>query len=227
MKNVLLIGGRGISEVFVRLLKKHNVPNICLISSSFENSKINAQRLTEKYKVNVSPVHNLSTHPKKISTNGVIIASPNYSHQDYLSHFIKAGTHILCEKPLFWQKDISSKSINEYFRFLTRYKTSKLFLNTPNRFFAKAAKKQLPNIGDSRSFELTFNTHGREKSQNIGIDLLPHAFSVLHELFGFKSITQVNLTCSLNQFNAKFKFGNISRGCVFLKVKKAKCFLSL
>ena len=210
MKKILLIGGRGISEVFVRLLKKHNIPDIYLISSSYKNSKINAKILNEKYKVNISPVHNLDNRPVNFSPDGVIIASPNHSHQNYLSYFIKAGTHILCEKPLIWQNDISVHSINEYFRFLEKYKTSNLFLNTPNRFFAKAVKEQLANISDSKSFELTFNTHGVETFQSIGVDLLPHAFSVLHDLFGFEPITEIESTYSSNQFKAKFKFGNIN-----------------
>ena len=39
---------------------------------------------------------------------------------------------------------------------------------------------------------------------------MPHAFSVLHDLFGFEPITEIESTYSSNQFKAKFKFGNIN-----------------
>lgn len=225
MKKILLVGGRGISEVFVRLLKKHNISEIGLISSTFETTKSNAKTLTEKYKIIISPVKDLGRDAINFSPEGVIIAAPNHFHEKYLSHFIKEGIHILCEKPLFWKENISMKIINDYFKFLTKHKTSNLFLNTSNRFFAKAAKGQIPNLKENKSFDLTFNTHGNAKYENIGIDLLPHAFSILHELFGFNCISQVKLNCSHVSFNAKFKYGKIHVGFYLSEnIKKAKYF---
>jgi hypothetical protein len=225
MKKILLVGGRGISEVFVRLLKKHNISEIGLISSTYETTKTNAKALTEKYKIIVSPLKDLGRNSINFSPQGVIIAAPNHCHEKYLTHFIKAGIPILCEKPLFWQEYISAKIINDYFKFLAEYKTSNLFLNTSNRFFAKAAKGQFPNLKESKSFELTFNTHGNAEYENIGIDLLPHAFSILHELFGFNCITQVKLNSSNVSFNAKFKYGKINVSFYLSEnIKKAKYF---
>ncbi len=225
MKKILLVGGKGISEVFVRLLKKHNISEIGLISSTYETTKSNARILTEKYKIIVSPVQDLGTYSINFSPEGIIIAVPNHCHEKYLTHFIKEGIPILCEKPLFWRKNISVKIINDYFKFLSEHKTSSLFLNTSNRFFAKAAKGQFPDLRESKSFELTFNTHGNAKYENIGIDLLPHAFSILHELFGFNCITQIELNSSNVSFNAKFKYGKINVGFYLSEnIRKAKYF---
>lgn len=225
MKKILLVGGRGISEVFARLLKKHDVSEIGLISSTYETTKSNAEALAKKYKIAISPMKDLGHHSKKFSPQGVIIAAPNHFHEKYLSHFIKEDIPILCEKPLFWRKSISVNIINDYFIFLEKYKTSGLFLNTCNRFFAKAAKGQLPNLEESKSFELTFNTHGDAKYENIAVDLLPHAFSILHELFGFNYISQVKLTCSDVVYNAKFKYGKINVGFYLSEnVARAKYF---
>ena len=212
MERILLIGGRGISEVFVRLLKKNGITNIGLISATPQTTEVNAKKLTDKYSVAVYPIANPNTATKKFSPDGVIIASPNYSHGDYLNYFINSATPILCEKPLFWKKDLSTESIEEYFRFLKEHKTSKIFLNTTSRYLARAVKNQISKYSGSSSFEFIFNTHGREKYENIGIDLLPHAFSILHELFGYKRITQIHSDFSSFKFNTTFKYGKLNVG---------------
>ena len=75
MERILLIGGRGISEVFVRLLKKNGITNIGLISATPQTTEVNAKKLTDKYSVAVYPIADPNTATKKFSPDGVIIGS--------------------------------------------------------------------------------------------------------------------------------------------------------
>jgi len=80
---------------------------------------------------------------------------------------------------------------------------------------------------DIKNFKFIFHTNGQFKFSNIGIDLIPHGLSTLHELFGFYKIKKIQKKIISNKFECFFEYKNVNVTFEFKQGKEILKKLSL
>ena len=205
-----MIGGRGISEVYFRILVSIGIRKIGLLSSSYSKTRFNSDTLHEKFGIKPISLTDWNAAKSSFKPDGVIIASSNITHNFYVSLVLSDKIPVLCEKPLLWQNNYSKSAVGRALGKLENLKHTGVFLNTSNRFLIRPVIKLIKQkINDISKFNFFFNTHGGYKYDEIAVDLLPHALSVLHEAFGFKRLCNIKKNIKLNCSTFLFKYGKL------------------
>ena len=205
---IVLIGGKGITQVYITILKKMGFTNLFLLSSSPLSSIRNSSRYLMSHGLKVTAITRKQYFLEKIKPDAIIICSSDKSHLEYLLYGTKHNIPIFCEKPLFWFKNINYDTIFKSLLKIFAKRSNKLFLNTSNRYFIDCIKKNtLLDIKKIKCFKFTFHTNGKNEFDDIGVDLLPHGLSILYNLFGYKKIEKIKKKISKNNFNCFFEFG--------------------
>lgn len=206
---IVLIGGRGITKVYLSLLKKIGLIDFFLISSSPLSTIKNSKSFFSSHGLKVIPIINKNYFIEKVKPDAIIICSSDESHITYLLKSLQKGLPTFCEKPLFWCKNINENIINSCFLKIYSNKENKLFINTSNRYFIDCIIKNTGlKTSNINTLKFTFYTKGKNQFSKIGIDLLPHGLSVLYRLLGFKKINKIKKDVSQNYFKCLFNYGN-------------------
>ena len=97
MVNIGVIGTGSIASRFVPEAKYVNSNSV--VAAYNPNIK-ECKDFCEKYELNLSETEaDLYNH-----CDAVYVASPHYTHYDYVKHALKAGKHVLCETPFVFSK---------------------------------------------------------------------------------------------------------------------------
>ena len=205
---IAIIGGRGISNVHLRILKTFGISEFALVSSSFERAKFNCDEIFINHAVRVTPFKSSEQLINSFGPDGVLICSTPETHFRYLSDFLSANIPVFCEKPLIWSDPINSAILNNNLEELKSI-SEKFLLNTSNRYFIDTIKKCYSFVPDDiGSFKFVFHTHGNHQFSNIGVDLVPHAVSIMHELFGVRLIEGLETSIGSTFYNCFFNYGS-------------------
>lgn len=225
---VALIGGKGIIQAHLRILKSFGISDFFLLSSSEKTTNENCNSLNNLFGLNIKPLNDKFEAVEKYRIDNAFICSSNKSHMEYLEFFFKKNIPVFCEKPLFWEQKFSELNLINKLKYLRSIKQNLLFLNTSNRYFINSILKMInfdiPKIKDIKFF---FHTNGSYIDKEIGIDLIPHGLSVLHNLLGFQKIYQVKNEISKNKFISYFKYNDINVEFNFQQGKDIKKILSI
>lgn len=113
----------------------------------------------------------------------VIVASPWHHHAQVIDFCCEHDLPVYAEKPLFWHESESRAAAETR---LQRWQDSHnlIMMNSPSSRLARAVPDGSQRAHRARSVEFTFHTQGPYQGRDIGVDLLSHAWSVIHQLFG-------------------------------------------
>ena len=113
------------------------------------------------------------------------------------------------KKPLFWNNHDSYNNVMLKLREILKYKKKILLINTCNNHFIKELKKHESILEPINSFKFNFFTNGSNRYKDIGVDLLPHALSLLIELLGNHEINNLKINDTQpNKFYCSFRYGS-------------------
>ena len=140
--------------------------------------------------------------------NAISICTPADLHYEQLCMIIKKGIPIFCEKPLFWNKNISLDELNRKIDFLSSYENKTVFVNTSNTYFIESIQSELPKKELIKKFIFRFHTNGKFRGEDIAYDLLPHSLSILIKILGKNILTKIEKNISHNNYQCSFKYGN-------------------
>ena len=225
---VSFIGGKGIINAHLRILKKLGVINFSLLSSSNKSTLENCTDLKKNLSIDIIPLNNKNELIEKFNPDCVFICSSHDSHFEYIEFFLNKRIPIFCEKPLFWEYDITREEVKKKLSVLNKFKKSSLFLNTSNRYFAqKIMEENILDVNQIKKFKFIFHTNGQFEFINIGVDLLPHGLSILHELFGIHEIKKIKKKIISNKFECFFEYKNVNIIFEFKQGKEISKKLSL
>jgi len=170
-----VIGPSGIGKVHLRELINFGYKNIALVGKRYSNERVNL--LSKEYK-NIN-FYNLKTinEIKKIRPKIINLCTPTKYHYDHILIIKNFCKNLIIEKPIFWIKN-RKKTNYKLAKNLLYPKNNKIFVNLPMISLANQIKNE-NKLKKVSKFNFNYFTSGKNKSENIPIDLLPHALSFL------------------------------------------------
>lgn len=212
MLSVALVGPSGIGKVHAREFFRAGAPVTAVLASTRESSENAARELSDQFGETVtaySDLRELATAP----VDAAVICSPPAAHLEAIKVLVGTERYVLCEKPLFWQDGLTTAKTRRICDELSQLAGGRLLVNTNNTWFPEVwfqrfGKPQLP-----REFGFHFHTTGQFQHDEIGVDLLPHALSILSETFTEDDpddeITDIEKTVSANRYECRFSYRGV------------------
>ena len=203
---IAVLGAGAIGKVHIRLLNKLGIEEPCFLSRTVESGEA-----TSKYLHNAFGIRsNYYTSFDAMVSNGLdgaTICLPAEFHYEYLMKLLSREIPVFCEKPLFWNNLDSHKDVILKLKEISKFKEKNLLVNTCNSCFIKAVQKHESVFEPIKSFKFSFFTNGLNRYLDIGIDLLPHALSLLIELLGSHEIKNLKIDrVESNRFFCSFSY---------------------
>ncbi len=227
---VAVLGASGIGRYHVREFARAGAEITGILGSSPESAARTADKLARDY-------NEFGVKPKAFSDldellaqdlDAIAIATPHHLHQEATLRALLAGLHVFCEKPLFWHPGMTLADAHVALADLYMAGArERVCVNTSNASFVRALRERGLLPRRPREFTFRLRTTGTDEGADIGIDLLPHALSLLYE-FAAPELSSPHTQCeklfvhsSLNNFKACFRFkvaGDIARDvqCSFI-----------
>ena len=178
---IILIGPRGIGQVYLRYLAGHSID---VYSRDYDE---NCRQL--------SGVNVLKELPSDTYDIG-IICTPTETHLEYILLLQNICDKVIVEKPLLDYSDAGRTNEIDF---------NKTITNLP----MIGLSNQLRLIDDSNITKMTFAYHtcGPYRNENISLDLLPHAISLIDQ---FMTIQNIDLIDSIITYNINTLLLNVN-----------------
>jgi len=212
---VAVLGATGIGRFHVREFARAGAQVVAILGSTPESAACTASKLAREYS-------DLGVNPKPLSSldelfaedlDAVAIATPHHLHQEATLRALLAGLYVFCEKPLFWNPGMSLADAHVLLADLYMAGArDRVCVNTSNASFVRSLRERGLIPCQPRQFEFRLLTVGDDEGKDIGIDLLPHALSLLYECAAplqcspHTKYDRVFVHSSLNNFKASFQF---------------------
>ena len=197
----VVIGPSGIGKAHIRELINYGFQNICLLGKKFRKER--PFLLNKEYKKVIFHNLKLIKEIKKIRPKVIHLCSPTKYHYDQILTIKDYCKHLIIEKPIFWIKD-RDKSNFKIVKNLLNLKKSKIFVNLPMISLATQIRKK-EKLKKIKKFNFNYFTNGKNKFEDIPIDLLPHALSFFFTLNPKKrnSYNKIEVNKKKNSWNCK------------------------
>jgi hypothetical protein len=179
MKSIgVVIGPSGIGKAHTRELVNYGFQKIFLLGKKYRINR--SSLLNKKYKKFI--FHNLKSikEIKEINPKVIHLCSPTKYHYDQILTIKDYCKHLIIEKPIFWIKE-KDKSNFKTVKNLLNKKKNKIFVNLPMISLASQIKKN-EKFKMIKKFNFSYFTNGKNKLEDIPLDLLPHALSFFFTL---------------------------------------------
>lgn len=203
---VAIIGARGIGRVHARIFQALGADVCAVVGSSAESAADASSSLARSYRIDARPFSRMEDIPQH-DVDAVSICTPGHLHCTHALAAFDRSWSVFCEKPLFWQDPISAREIGARLAQLRAHPARRLFINTSNASFIDAVRAELPDPRDAESFSFHFHTRGRFTGEAIGVDLLPHAISLLLRALGTRTIADIRSDVSADAYRCWFRYG--------------------
>ena len=205
---VAILGARGIGQVHARLFQKSGA-NVCAImGSTMQTAQQTAELLNRSLGISPKPFDNLETLIKEAQPVALSICTPAECHFEQILTAFDMGLPVFCEKPLFWEKNLSPEKLKTKLTLLSRHRQRYLFINTSNAYFLEKVTEKIGRPSSVKSFSFKFYTQGPHREKDIAVDLLPHGFSLLIKLLESKKITGLSQKVESNSYQCEFNYAN-------------------
>jgi len=214
---VAILGARGIGQVHARLFQKSGA-NICaILGSSMRTAQQTAELLHKSIGISPKPFDKLESLIKETQPDALSICTPAEFHFEQILTAFDQGLAVFCEKPLFWKKNLNPDLLEAQINLLNEHQDRCLFLNTCNAYFMESVLEKTGKPSIIKSFSFKFYTQGPHEGKDIAVDLLPHGFSLLISLLGYKNIFGVLEEVEVDSYQCKFNYGDCK---VFFEFKE-------
>jgi predicted dehydrogenase len=203
---VAILGARGIGQVHARIFQKSGA-NVCaILGSSMQTAQNTAKLLHQTLGISPKPFDNLETLIKETQLDALSICTPVECHFKQILTAFDQGLPVFCEKPLFWEKNLSLETLEAQISLISKYEGRHLLLNTSNAYFMELVLREMRRPSTIKSFSFKFYTQGPHRGKDIALDLLPHGFSLLTNLLGYKKIIGVMQKVKPNSYQCQFSY---------------------
>jgi predicted dehydrogenase len=205
---VAILGARGIGQVHARIFHKSGA-NVCaILGSSMRTAQKTVELLHQTLGISPKPFDNLEILIKETQLDALSICTPAECHFKQIITAFDHGLPVFCEKPLFWKKNLSPETLETQISLISEYQGRSLLLNTCNAYFMENVLGKMRRPSTIKSFSFKFYTQGPHRGKDIALDLLPHGFSLLTNLLGYKKIMRVLQKVEPNSYQCQFSYGD-------------------
>ena len=175
-----ILGASGIGRIHARELRRAGAEVVAILGSSDRSAQRTAGMLEADFGIEAQPFTKLE-ELLALPLDAVVVATPHELHFDQIVRALETDKLVFCEKPLFWEPGLDRNGLE---RRLSRLEElgarSKLGLNVGNVEFLRAVRQTDSSPVQRLGFR--FYTNGPHIDEAIGVDLLPHALSLLVDL---------------------------------------------
>ena len=202
-----IIGASGIGLVHARIYSEFGNDVVAILSSTKLRSIEVSSNLKKHLNINVKPFYIIEDFLKE-NLDLISICSAPKLHFNHIISCFNYNIPVFCEKPLL---DISKLNNEQFFLQLKKIKNHKnrfIYVNTSNTVFVDSIMDYKKIENDFKNIRFEFFTNGPYKYLDIGLDLLPHAFSVLGHLLKENKIENLDFDLTENKFKCNFRFGD-------------------
>ncbi len=208
MIRIGIAGASGIGFVHARELSRAGARITTILGSSAASSRRTADRLIRELGIDARATRCIDDFLVD-ALDAVVVATPVASHRALLRSSLGRGLPTLAEKPLV---DLAGEpgALERELDWLREAGRGLLMLNTCNAFLLGEAIRHLGLDPEARRFRFAFFTRGPHRGRAIGIDLVPHAVSLLQALHPDGLPEAVEGRSSARRFEARLRWGPLA-----------------
>jgi predicted dehydrogenase len=202
-----VLGASGIGRYHVRELIHSGAEVVAIQGSSAASAARTAERLRADWGVRPRACTDLD-EVLALDLDLVCIATPHELHFDAALRALARKLFVFCEKPLVWRPGITLDDARAMLAELAMAGADgRLSVNTSNATFVRAlsAKGLLP--ARPSTFRLHLATAGDDRGEDIAVDLLPHALSLVRALVPDVDIESITGRCEPHRARFAFRAG--------------------
>lgn len=205
---IAIIGPAGVGRIHAREFSHAGARIVAVLASTSENTKRAATELERQFG---GPIRSCADMDAVLdaASDIVVVCTPPELHLPQIKAALSAGKYVFCEKPLFWRPGLDAAETGAICDRLATLAPGRLAVNTNNVYLLTAHFEHFglpPGIDD---FEFRFFTRGRYRGDAIGLDLLPHALSLLLLLAPDGDISELEKTIGPDRFMCTFAFSGM------------------
>lgn len=207
--NIAILGGRGIGRIHAGVFHRlgHTVSHVLGTSLGSAAEACRAIGLVTGHLP--TPYADLETL-LDAGPDAVVIATPPTLHRRQVIAVAERGVPILCEKPLFWEPDLTYAAVLAALAHVRRIAADRLFVASPNASLVRAVSARLPPPTEVRHVRFTFHTQGPYQGRDIGVDLLTHALTVIDAVIGLRPLSMIETRISPHDFFCRLRCERVS-----------------
>lgn len=219
---VSILGASGIGKVHARTFQKMGSEVCSILSSSELSGQDTAKELKELFNINAKPFIDLKNLLSTSKPDAVSICTPMDMHFDHILQCLDVNIPVFCEKPLFWNKGLTSEEFKEKIKLISDHPNRQVFMNSSSAAYIDFVREYLDDLSEIKKFTFQFHTNGSLRNKDIAIDLLPHGLSMILKLLGENQIKNFNHNESTNSYFCDFIFGKTYIEFDFMESKEIK-----
>lgn len=206
---IAIIGASGIGKNHAKWFTKHGCNVTSFLGSSPASVQQTAAMLKEKFGIRANGFWNINELLMQ-PLDAVCVASLPALHYEHVKACLFANLSVLCEKPLVYDKNLSSSEMVAQANELVELAEQRKVLLGTQMQYAMVADQLLKMAGNAplRSFEMVMETKNQKTGRDfeqIWIELAPHPLSVLQQL-GEPSTTIENISCEISEMETNASF---------------------
>jgi len=196
MKKVSIIGaGRnrsGIGEYIGKYFHRNGARVVSVLGTTKETSQ-KASSALRKYGIDSNPYTDFSAMVEKERPDAVVIASPSFTHYEYLLNSVDFGLNIFCEKP-FIRPDIEDfgRKVEDILEKVHEKKLT-VAMNSQWPFAIKYYKRACGEIEIKKSNKFFISMSPFCSGKEMISESVPHALSILYVLLGKGEISDLRV----------------------------------
>lgn len=205
---VAIVGARdkGIGSFHAREFRNAGAEVVGVTGHSLESAQTASAALASNFQIHAVPYASLDRMLQDAAPDIVVVASPTPLHYDHVSTALQVGAHVLCEKPLVWNREKSgaencgdAQSLFD----LAQSQGSILTTNTQQAYLMQQYLAMPFERAGTFVYELI--TSGKGNGYDIPLDLLAHPLSMLLTIYPDGSITTLD-DCTVDNESTTLAF---------------------
>jgi predicted dehydrogenase len=208
---VAVVGASGIGKNHARWFHQHGCEVVAFVGSSPDSVARTQQVLTEGFGFSGHGYAGIQMMLEEAKPDIVCVSSPSPQHFAQVMACLQNGAHVLCEKPLVYDPELSSAElIAQANQLVEEAKARDLVFGTQMQYGpATTHLLQVAGVAASevRDYEMvmeTKNIKDERTFEQIWIDLSPHPLSVLQKLAPNGEPQNIRATISERETQASF-----------------------
>lgn len=204
---VAILGAQGIGRHHARIFRDLGAEIASVLGSSEQSVAAATAALERDFGIRTKGVTTLDALWNE-RIDAVSVCTPPELHFEQIMAALDHGAAVFCEKPFFWRRNIMRPEIEESLSKIGGHPHRRIVVNTANETFIDAVTDLLPPPTDIEHFVFRFHTLGGNRARDIGLDLLPHGFSLVLRLLGTSDIGKINETVGDLDYTTSFRYGH-------------------
>jgi len=214
---VAIIGASGIGKHHAKWFTSEGCQVAAFVGRTPETVKAADKALRDLFSFSGRGYTDVAEMLDREKPDAVSVCSPHHLHRDHVVAALRAGAHVLCEKPIFWDTSMSAEEMLSHARdMIDEAKRAQRLLAVNTQYVAAVAPYQevyRQNWGEPRPIKSVFlqmeskgGRGGPNEYDEIWIDLASHPISMLLAFLPAAEIIPGSIDCVIERHRVLARF---------------------